>query len=164
MALLGGVLLDVVTSDDSDRTSQVTQKATEEAESFADHVKHNPTTLSISGYVLGDDAAARLTKLEDFQKKATLLTYVHRLKFDNLVIESFGSNHGVEVRNGFAFNMRLVRVRFTKPSPIKGMALPQRVQAKSVSNKGRQQVKTGQPKISAETEAKASFLSRKGLE
>jgi hypothetical protein len=162
MALLGGVLLSV-SSDNPDRQSTVTQHEIESGENIADHVSHMPYTLNISGVVVGPDAAARLTKLEDIQRKGMPVQYVNRVKYDNVVIQSFGSDHGVATRNGFLFNMTLVRVRTTQASPVQTMKLPQRVQAKTVTNKGRQQTVKAQPKVSA-TDARATFLTRKGLE
>jgi len=161
MALLGGVLLNVVYADKPDRQTTVSQHPIEDGNSVADHVERKPLVLSISGVVTGPDAASRLTKLEDMQKKGQLLTYTNRVRYDNMVIESFGTEHGKEVANGFLFSMTLVRVRIMQSSPVKGMALPQRVQSKPVTNKGRQQTKKGPP---SPMERRAAFLRNKGLE
>lgn len=163
MALLGGVLLSV-SSDMPDRQSTITQHELESGENIADHVSHMPYTLTISGIVAGDDAAARLTKLEDIQRKAIPVQYINRVKYENVVIQSFGSDHGTATRNGFLFNMTLVRVKTTQATPVQAMSLPQRVQAKPVTNKGRQQTVKAQPKVAAATNDRAAFLSRKGLE
>lgn len=160
MALLGGVLLDVVYSDKPTRQTTATQHPIENGESIADHIERKPTTLSISGVILGPDAAARLTKLEDMQKKGQLLTYTNRVRYDNMVIQSFDTDHGKETKNGFIFSMSLIRVIVAKPSPVAGMALPQRVAAKPVANKGRQQTVKSQPTAA---DKRADFLRKKGL-
>lgn len=145
MALLGGVLLNVVYADKPSRQVNVTQHPIENGESVADHVERRPLSLSISGLITGKDAAQRLAKLEDFQKKAVLLTYTHRVRLDNLVIESFDSDHGKETKGGLLFSMRLVKVRLSQASPVKGMKLPERVRNKPTGDKGRQQPKEGPP-------------------
>jgi hypothetical protein len=161
MPYLGGVYLNTVYSDKPSRSVRTTDHPIEQGESIVDHIERIPVTISISGVVTGPDAAARLAKLEDLQNKGALLTYTHRVKYDNVIIEKFDSDHGKEVAGGFTFSMTLKRVRMVKAAPIKVMKLPQRVQAKKVTNKGRQQTKKGQPTA---IEKKAEFLRRKGLE
>lgn len=59
-ALLGDIELTVVISDEPTSEVEVTEKPVERGQDVADHVKKKPDTLSISGVVVGDDAASKL--------------------------------------------------------------------------------------------------------
>lgn len=161
MAMLGDVFLDVVYADAPGRSSTVTSKPIEEGETIADHVEIAPLVLNISGVVVGDDADSRLARLETMWQEKELLTYTNRVKYDNLVIERFNSDHGVEVRNGFAFSFVLRRVKIVAASTVVGLRLPEKAQLSKVQNKGRQQTRQGTP---TPIQQRAEFLRMKGLE
>jgi len=140
-ALLGDIELTAVTSDDPTSDVEVTEKPVERGQDVSDHVKKKPETLAISGVVVGDDASNKLNKLKEYQQTGKLLTYIHRVWYINVVIESLSTRHGGNVANGFEFDMTLKLVRIAIPKEIAITNLPPAVATKTkpVTTAGRKQ-------------------------
>lgn len=142
MAQLGAVYLDAVYSDQPKRAVKTTDHPLETGEAVTDHVQLDPLTIGITGIIVGSDASVRMKRLEEYQKKGTLLTYVNRISAVGVIILNFDSTHGKDVGNGFTFSMTLKRMKVSQATPIKEMSLPVRTQVKEVTNKGVQQTQT----------------------
>lgn len=140
-ALLGDIELTVVISDEPTSEVEVTEKPVERGQDVADHVKKKPDTLSISGVVVGDDAASKLEKLKEYQRTGKLLTYIHRVWWNNVVIESLNTRHSAAVGNGFEFDMvlKVVRIAVPKEVAITNLPAPEATKTKNVTNAGRKQ-------------------------
>lgn len=149
-AKLGDVEISVVVSEKPSNRAEVTEKPVEKGQDVADHVKIRPATLDLIGAVIGDGASDKLQKLKRYQIDGTLVKYVHRTSYSNMVIEEIGTTHDAKIRNGFEFNIRLKHVRIAsakeveiaivnpatkKPSPKTSS------QVKPSTNKGLQQTK-----------------------
>lgn len=146
VATLGDVLLDMVEADNPSHTYEITDRAVEEGENVSDHMKAQPVTLSISGVVVGDDAWPRLQRLRQYQENCELVTYVNRVIYTNMAIESIETSHGVDIANGFSFDIQLKRIKKASPKEIQITKVPPAVQtkAKKTKNAGtKQSAKTG---------------------
>jgi hypothetical protein len=139
MPKIGSVYIDVVYADQPKRSVKVTSHPVESGENISDHVKSDPYTINISGVVVGPDAAARLKKLEAYQRKGAMVAYVHRTIARGVVIEKFDTDHNVKVANGFAFTITLRQIRVAKATPIVNMKVPAKSKIQELIKKGQQQ-------------------------
>lgn len=142
-AMLGEVEFSVVFSDDPKRENEITDKSVERGADVSDHVKPIPDTLNISGVVVGDDAGTKLAKLLEYRNNGTLLTYIHRVWYDNMVINTFNSRHSVDVANGFEFDITLKHVRIATPKEVAITNVPPPIatRTKEIANAGTKQTK-----------------------
>lgn len=148
-ANLGEVEFSVVEEESPEYTTEITERTVERGTDIADHIRSRPVSLSISGVVVGDDAAQKLSKLREYARKGEVLRYVGRNIFANMVIQSFPTSHTYRIRNGFSFQMELKEVRFARPLAVQFVAPdPVRTtagvagtasQTKSIEDKGTQQ-------------------------
>lgn len=143
LALLGEVELSVVHSDEPTSDVDITEKPVERGQDVADHVKKKPDALNISGIIVGDDAATKLNKLKEYQRTGKLLTYINRVWWNNVVIESLNTRHGVNIGNGFEFDMVLKTVRIAVPKEvaITNLSPPVATKTKPTTNAGMKQPK-----------------------
>lgn len=142
LALLGDVKLSIVFSDDPTSSVEVTEKPVERGQDVADHVKKKPDTLSISGAIVGDDAASKLNKLKEYQRAGKLLFYINRVWWENVVIESLNTRHGTNIANGFEFDivLKTVRIAVAKEVALTSLSPPAATKVKPVANAGQKQV------------------------
>lgn len=140
-AKLGDIEISVVIADEPTSDVEVTEKPVERGQDVSDHVKQKPETLAISGAIVGDDASSKLSKLKEYQRTGKLVTYIHRVWYGNVVIESLNTRHGGNVANGFEFDMTLKRVRIAVPQEVAITALssPAATAVKPVTNAGTKQ-------------------------
>lgn len=110
MATLGGIEIHVTTESPSYSVDVLTHPV-EKGENIADHVKKNATAFSISGIVVGEDSEARLTKLTDAMNKGKGLFYNGVKKMSNVLIVSIDPDYSKDIKNGFAFSMKLTEYR-----------------------------------------------------
>ena len=136
------VEFNVVKSESPGRRNVITDNPVETGADVIDHIRTRPVSFSLTGVVMGKDAAQKLYILDGFRNNGSLLRYVGRNALFNYAIESFESTHDVNVRNGFAFNITLKQVRIVhkKTVDIIMPSIPQS-QIKQLENKGRQQPK-----------------------
>src|SRR5690606_11553603 len=115
----------------------------------SDHVKQNPSIINLRGQMT-EDAADKLQVLKKYQKEGTLLKYVGRNVYSNMVIEELDREHGVNNRNGFQFNIKLKQVRIATAKEVEiKVANPNTgkqdkktaTKVKPITNKGKQQPK-----------------------
>ena len=110
VATLGGIEIHVTTESPSYSVDVLTHPV-EKGENIADHVKKNATAFSISGIVVGEDSEARLTKLTDAMNKGKGLFYNGVKKMSNVLIVSIDPDYSKDIKNGFAFSMKLTEYR-----------------------------------------------------
>jgi len=142
VAVLGGVLLDAVESDNPTHAFDVTDKAVEGGASIADHMSEKPPMLSISGVVVGTDAAARLSRIRQLQSNRQLITYVNRVVYSNLAITNISTEHAGNISNGFRFDVTLKVVRrASKQTAQVNAPAPVATKASPPQNAGTQQIR-----------------------
>lgn len=159
MAILGDIEFSVVEQDDISISTDITDKPVERGQDVSDHVKPKPDKLSIKGIIVGPDASKKWSKIKMYSKTGELLTYVNRVIYDNMVIESFNPVHGRDVANGYKFSMTLKQVRISKPDEIAITKVPPKVQTKTKKKKkaGKKQPKKGKAK---KPDKKAKLLAK----
>lgn len=147
---LGDVDLEAVVSEEPTLSGETTDKPVEKGSDVSDHFKSNPTTISLSGSVVGEDAAKKLSTLKKYHREATLLRYVGRSIFDNMIILSIPTKHNVNNINGFDFDITLKQITISEPetfevkisNPVtKKVDKKITTKVKRTTNKGRQQPK-----------------------
>ena len=147
---LGEVEFSVIESENPQDSVTITDKPVESGQDVSDHVKQNPSIISISGQMIGDDASDKLKVLKKYQKEGMLLKYVGRNIYDNMAIEHISRVHPVANRIGFGFTIKLKQVRIATArevdikivSPVtKKSNKKSTTKVKSATNNGKQQPK-----------------------
>ncbi|SFP18934.1 phage baseplate protein [Salibacterium halotolerans] len=142
-ATLGTVRLDTVEQDEPEREAEITEYAVEKRANMADHVRMKPQTISISGVIVGPDAASRMVQLEKYQSSGEMIPYRHRIKRQKVLIQQFNSTHGTKVGNGLQFDITLREVTLAESSSVDLLSVDVSSQVKDIDNLGRQQVQEG---------------------
>ena len=139
---LGDIEFDVIESENPKDSVTVTDKPVESGQDVSDHIKQSPSIINIRGQMT-EDAADKLQVLKKYQKEGTLLKYVGRNVYSNMVIEEIDREHGTRNRLGFQFNIKLKQVRIATAKEVEiNMASPKNAtKVKPVTNKGKQQPK-----------------------
>ena len=139
---LGDVEFDVIESENPKDSATVTDKPVESGQDVSDHVKQNPSIINLRGQMT-EDAAGKLQVLRKYQKEGTLLKYVGRNVYPNMVIEEIDREHDARNRLGFQFNIKLKQVRIATAKEVEiNIASPKdATKVKPVTNKGKQQPK-----------------------
>lgn len=139
---LGDVEFDVIESENPKDSVTVTDKPVESGQDVSDHIKQNPSIINLKGQMT-EDAVDKLQVLKKYQKEGTLLKYVGRNVYPNMVIEEIDREHGTRNRLGFQFNIKLKQVRIATAKEVEiNMASPKdATKVKPVTNKGKQQPK-----------------------
>lgn len=138
----------VITDEQVSRSSTVTESPIETGEKVNDHINASPPSFSLTGLIVGTDAAYRLSLLTGIWNRGDICSYTGRNGLSNVVITQFDSNHGVAYGNGLSFNITLKTVRITTPQEFVvaanvTAALAQKTaQVKKETNKGTQQKQT----------------------
>jgi len=144
---LGDVEFDVVEDENPKDSATVTDKPVESGQDVSDHAKLNPSIINIRGQMT-EDAAEKLQVLKKYLRERTLLKYVGRNAYDNVVIEDLDRVHGVKNRQGFQFNIKLKQVRIATAKEVEiKVANPNTgkqdkktsTKVKATTNKGKQQ-------------------------
>ena len=141
VAVLGGVLLDVVEADKPTHAFDVTDKAVEDGSNISDHMHERPAILSITGVIVGADAWTRLSRIRQLQAGRQLVTYTNRTVYSDMAIVSINTEHGADIGNGCKFNIQLRSVRRATAQQVE-MAVPTPTATKATQpqNAGTQQV------------------------
>lgn len=158
MPYLGGILIDVITSEDLNESSTTTDHALEDGEQITDHVESNPITLSLTGVILDPNNEKNL-KLREFRQKGELLSYNYRSRLETVLITSFNSKHDTKTKDGYTFTMTLKQVRLVKAPNVIRVTVPVKKQVKEVSKVGKKKTKksvnkTTKKKVTTKAKAK----------
>jgi len=140
VATIGGYEIHVI-SETPDYSVNITQYPVEDDIDLTDHVERIPTVMTITGKILGPDAANIRDKLIEAMFNGTRLDYIGRNAFRQALIASINTEHDAEVANGYRFTMTLQQVRVAKPSYAPFLNDPVMLaQVKPTTNAGRQQI------------------------
>lgn len=113
-------------------------------------MKIKPYTVRLQGSIV-NDAPSKLELLRTYQKEATLLTYVGRNIFKDLVLTNLETNHSVTNAQGFDYSITLQHVKIAKPETFevnvknpdtKKQDAKTATKVKAKTNAGRKQVQT----------------------
>lgn len=115
----------------------VTSYPVEQGLPITDHVKRNPESTSLTGFLLGSSADRDYESLKKLSEKGTLVTYTGKKVAKNVIIKSISRDNG-DFTNGFSISIDLQEIRIAKTPFIK----------KEVKSKGKKK-KSGTKKSSA---------------
>ncbi|MBG9783589.1 phage baseplate protein [Shouchella lehensis] len=125
MTMLGRVKL-VIERESDGLDLDVTSFPVEKGSPLTDHVRKNPETMTISGFLLGPNAVSDYNWLVNQRGKQ--ITYTGRKVFKNVLISNISRDVG-EYQNGFSITVELKEVRIAKTPFVK----------KAVKNNGNKQ-------------------------
>lgn len=116
MALLNSYYIFVI-DEDVKRGVSISEHPVESGLDITDNVKRNPKVISISGQIVGNNAAAIRDKIEALHQKGQFVKYVGQNILNKALITDFDTSHPNTIYGGCAFTMEIKEVRIAK-SPL----------------------------------------------
>ena len=115
MAKINGLYIFVI---DESKTFGVdaTEHPVETGVDITDHVKRKAVEMSITGEIVGDDAASTMSRLKQMHQNGTLCKYVGRTTLSNCIITDFSTSHPHTIWGGCEFSMTLKEIRTASTS------------------------------------------------
>ena len=110
MALINGLYVFCET-EEVNQNVEVSSHPVESGIPLSDHAKRGPITLSISGYIVGDEWENTRYRIEQMKKNAEIVKYVGRNILSSMLITAFKSNSDASIRDGEKFTMELTEIR-----------------------------------------------------
>ncbi|MFD1777009.1 phage baseplate protein [Paenibacillus rhizophilus] len=167
MAKIDGKYI-TVEDESPDFPVTVTEQPVEKGVNLADHVQAGARTLSLSGRIVGPDAAKTEAYIIAAKDKGKIVKYIGRIAFAG-VITAFSSSRNYTIANGMTFSMELREMRVATSSYVSKLPAPVKAQAASVANKGTQQTKNksaakskskSKPKTSSKASSSRSVINK----
>lgn len=112
---LGSVYIDMVETESVNYSSSATDNALEDNSAISDHVTNNPTTLSISGFILDEDNT-KIKQLNKYRTDATIFDWANVEVLRGVVIEDISPEYTAEIKGGYRYSMSLKQVKTVKRS------------------------------------------------
>ncbi|UPW82321.1 phage baseplate protein [Lysinibacillus sp. Ag94] len=140
MPYIKDVLIDVITGVSAPESSTTTDHALEDGEQITDHVKSDPSTISLTGIIL-DDTEAKVLKLREYREKGEIFDFDYMTSLKHVIITNFNRDYSAKIKDGYAFTMTLKQIKTAKVAKFVSVSVPIKQQTKPVSKKGRQQTK-----------------------
>lgn len=120
-----------VSDEQVSRGVEVSDHPVEQGLDITDNIKRSPVTISISGEIVGKNAASDLSLLMSLHQNGKLVKYSGRNILSNAIIERFDTSHPAEIYGGCAFDMVLREIRIAKSAYVP----PATVTAESTTTK-----------------------------
>lgn len=130
-----------VESEDPSYEVDITEQPVEKGIALTDHVQRKARTMSLSGYVVGDDAAEIRAYLIACQDAGSIVEYDGRNYFVGL-LTGLQTKHDASIANGFSFSATLQEVQVAESSYVETLPDPIRAQAAPIISSGRKQTKS----------------------
>lgn len=118
MATINGLYV-FVESEDLSYGVDVAEHTVESGIEISDHVKRKAITLSISGEIVGKNAASITSKLKQMHQNGVVCRYSGRTNLSNCLIADFSTSYTHNIWGGCEFSMTLREVRTAKTSYVK---------------------------------------------
>lgn len=135
MALLNNYYIFV--KDESVRRGvSISDHPVESGLDITDNVKREPMTISISGEIVGKNAADIMEKITALHHKGKYVKYIGRNILSKALISSFDTDHPNTIYGGCAFTMEIKEVRIAKsPLVVKKQTVQKQVTKKTTTTK-----------------------------
>ncbi|GED69387.1 hypothetical protein BRE01_30890 [Brevibacillus reuszeri] len=140
MATINGMYV-LAESEDPNYEVDVTDQPVEDGVDTSDHVQRKPRQMSITGVIVGNDAAQIRQNLISLSDNGEIVKFMGRNLFTGVIV-SFSSKHDYKIANGFSFSMALKEIRIVKSSYVETLPLPIKAAAAPVISSGRKQTKS----------------------
>lgn len=115
MAKLNGLYI-FVQDEDMSYGVEVTEHTVETGVEISDHVKRKAVSISLSGEIVGKNAANTLSKIKQMHQTGALCNYAGRTSLTNCLITEFSTGHPNTIWGGCEFSMTLKEVRTASTS------------------------------------------------
>lgn len=135
-----------VETEDVTRGVEVSSHPVEQGLDITDNVKRSPITISISGEIVGENAATILSNLTALHQQGKYIKYSGRNIIKNAVIEKFDTGHPNTIYGGCSFSMDIKEIRVAKPAYIAPKSNAGTASTKKSTKSGTQQVQSNTSK------------------
>lgn len=107
-----------VESEDVTRGVEVSSHPVEQGLDITDNVKRSPISISLSGEIVGENAATILSNITALHQSGKYVKYSGRNIISNAIIETFDTGHTNAITGGCTFSMTIKEIRVAKPAYI----------------------------------------------
>lgn len=132
-----------VETEDVKRGVEVSTHPVESGLDVTDNVKRSPVVLSLSGEIVGDNAASILSNLTALHHGGKMVKYSGRNVLSNALITSFDTGHPNTIYGGCSFSMEITEVRIAKNAYVAPVS---NTSTKKTTKGGTQQVQSNTSK------------------
>lgn len=115
MATLNGMYI-FVSDEDTTYGVDVTEHTVEQGIEISDHVRKKAITISLSGEIVGKNAASTLSKIRAAHQSGAVCKYAGRVTLSNCLIVDLSISTPNTVWGGYEFSMVLKQIRTAKTS------------------------------------------------
>lgn len=114
---------------------------------LTDHVRRSPVKLSLTGEIVGPNAASTRAQLIALMQAGALVNFIGRTCCGNMQIQSFQTEHPYTISGGMSFRMTLKEVRIAQSAvqPAAG-----ETSTRALTRAGSQQIQAPAPSMSEE--------------
>lgn len=137
-----------VESEAVSRGVTVTSHPVESGLDITDNVKRNPIAITLSGEIVGDNAAAVLSSITALHRNGEFVRYSGRNIISNAIIEAFDTEHPNTIYGGCAFSMTIKEVRVARSAQSTG------------DTATKQETKSGTQQVQSNTSSKTHTVKR----
>lgn len=141
-----------VENEDVKRGVEASTHPVENGLDITDNIKRSPVVLSLSGEIVGDNAASILSNITALHQKGKLVKYSGRNVLSNALITSFDTGHPNTIYGGCSFSMEITEVRIAKNAYV--------VPAASTSASMKKTTKGGTQQVQSNTSVKKHTVKK----
>ncbi|MDH6370548.1 hypothetical protein M2444_002328 [Paenibacillus sp. PastF-3] len=138
----------------------VTEQPVEKGVNLIDHVQAQARTLSLTGVIVGTDAAKTRAYIIAAKDKGMIINYVGRNQFKGLITD-FSTGHDYTTADGFTFSMELREIKIATSSYVETLPPPIKAQVTKIVNSGTKQTQEKKSAKSKSNKKKSSNTSKK---
>lgn len=132
-----------VETEDVTRGVEISTHPVESGLDITDNVKRSPISLSLTGEIVGENAATILNNITALHQSGKYVKYSGRNIIKNAIIETFDTGHPNTIHGGCSFTMTIKEIRVAKPAYI---APKSSTNTKKSTKSGTQQVQSNTSK------------------
>ncbi|HEY2493250.1 MAG TPA: hypothetical protein VGI33_10100 [Paenibacillus sp.] len=140
MAMLNGHYI-LVEDESPSFDVDITDQPVERDIDLSDHVQRKARKLSISGVIVGKDAAQTRAMIVKAQDHGEIVRFTGRTTFTGL-LSGFSSKHDYSIADGFTFTLTMKEVRLAVSSVVEKLPTAIKAQAGKITNSGVKQMKS----------------------
>lgn len=110
MALINDLYIFCET-EEVNQNVEVSSHPVESGIPISDHAKRGPISLSLTGYIVGEEWENTRHRIEQMKKNAEIVKYVGRNILSSMLITGFRTSSDSSIRDGEKFTMELTEIR-----------------------------------------------------
>lgn len=156
MATINGYYI-FVEKEDVKRGVELSSHPVEKGLDITDNVKRSPIVISISGEIVGRDAAAMLSRLQTWHQSGRAVKYIGRNVISDALITRFDTGHPNTIHGGCSFDMEITEVRIAQSAWVK---TPATTSTKKNTPATKKPTKAGTQQVKSNTSSNAADNKR----